>query len=244
MIKMMLGTRIKNLAKMHGLSVTEVERMSGVGERQITRWDKNSPSFEKVLAVCDCLHITVEELLEREPVKDNRISEKYSALDDHGKKIVSNLLDSEYERCLSKEDKVVEIKYIRHYLSSPAAGTNGQVEGEDYEDIPRTSDCPGDADYCLTVNGDSMSPYIEDGSMVYVKRDAPLSDMDVGVFCVDGATYVKQYARSYDGSVYLLSANPKREDMNLMINRDSTIGLYYLGKVLLKKKLPSPTYEK
>ena len=47
---------------------------------------------------------------------------------------------------------------------------------------------PKNADYCLTVSGDSMEPYIKDGQLVYVERDAELDTFDVGVFSVNGAT--------------------------------------------------------
>jgi len=167
---------------------------------------------------------------------------KYSSLDEHGKSVVDYVLNSEYERCQLEDDEPQAPVMIRHYLYSPAAGVNGLVSGEDYEDIQLPPNAPNGADYCLTVSGDSMEPYISDGDLIYVKEDEPLQPFDVGVFCVDGSTYVKQYCPSIDGSVYLLSANPKREDANITITRDSTSSLLCFGKVLLKKRLPQPIY--
>lgn len=172
-------------------------------------------------------------------------AKKFSALDSHGKQLVDLVLTAEYERCTALEiekDNIVDLGTIRHYLYSPAAGTNGLISGEDYEDIPRTPDMPESADFCLTVSGDSMEPYIMDGQMVFVKETAPINDFDVGVFFYDGSTYVKQYCPSYDGSVYLLSANPKREDANITVKRDSASSLVCFGKVILPKKLPRPIY--
>lgn len=170
------------------------------------------------------------------------IREKYSSLDAHGKTVVDYVLNEEFDRCMSEEQETEHI-FIRHYLYSPAAGVNGLVSGEDYEDIPLPHDAPNGADYCLTVSGDSMSPYINDGDLVFVKEDEPLQAFDVGVFCVDGATYVKQYCPSYNGAVYLLSANPLRADANVVIKKDSTSSLICFGKVLLKRKLPQPVYD-
>lgn len=177
----------------------------------------------------------------------SKIEERYSALDSHGKKLIDTILNLEIERIdantQNEETPIIDFGTIRKYLSRPAAGVNGLVEGEDYEDIPRTPDMPQNADFCLVVSGDSMEPYIHDGETVYIDERAPLTDMDVGVFSVDGATYVKQYAPSYDGSLYLLSANPKRESANLYINKNSNQHVQYFGKVILKKKLPRPFYE-
>lgn len=173
----------------------------------------------------------------------SELDEKYAALDDHGRRVVDLVMDAEAERMAKpKETVVVDLGTIRHYLYRPAAGPDGMVSGSDYEDIPRTADMPKNASYCLTVSGDSMEPYIKDGQMVYVEEDVPLGDMEVGVFFYQGGIYVKQYAPSFDGYVFLLSANPAREAANITVPRESVQDLYYMGKVILKKKLPPPIY--
>ena len=178
---------------------------------------------------------------ERKP----EILNKYNALDEHGRRLVDLILNAEWERCAKTAPaaEIVSLGTIRHYLARPAAGVNGLIEGEDYEDIPRTADMPKEADFCLTVSGDSMEPYIHDGEMVYISEAAQLHPMDVGVFAVDGATYVKQYAPSYDGSLLLLSANPEREAANIVIGKDSQNTVQYFGKVILQNKLPPPIYK-
>lgn len=171
---------------------------------------------------------------------NSKIEKKYAELDKYGKNAVDAILDIEHSRCI--ESTVIDFGTIRHYLSSPAAGINGMTS-EDYEDIPRTKDMPKDADFCLTVSGDSMEPYIHDGEIVFVNEKAQLQDFEVGVWCVDGATYVKQFCKSYDGNLYLLSANPEREDANITIFKDGNQSVQYFGKVLLDKKLPQPYYK-
>lgn len=54
-----------------------------------------------------------------------------------------------------------------------------------------------------------MVPYIPDGSVVYVNRD-PLKAGDVGIFCVDGDIFCKQYYKDPAGTVYLFSLNRAR----------------------------------
>jgi transcriptional regulator with XRE-family HTH domain len=173
----------------------------------------------------------------------SELDEKYAALDDHGRRVVDLVMDAEAERMAKpKETVVIDLGTIRHYLYRPAAGPDGMVSGSDYEDIPRTADMPKNASYCLTVSGDSMEPYIKDGQMVYVEEDVPLGDMEVGVFFYQGGIYVKQYAPSFDSGIFLLSANPAREAANITVPRESVQDLYYMGKVILKKKLPPPIY--
>ena len=135
-----------------------------------------------------------------------------------------------------------KIETIKHYLVPTAAGYASPIEGEDYELIERTMDTPLEADFCISIRGDSMQPYIKDGSIVYVKRDAPLREFDVGVFFVDGDVYCKQWCTDFSGTLHLLSANPLRRDANIVIPRDSGRSCVCFGKVLLPTRLPAPEY--
>ncbi len=231
-----------------GKSPSRVALDNGFSKTIVSGWKsgRTNPTDRTLAKLAEYFGVTVDELVSGEQKVDkeetdigsrSKLQEQYDALDRHGRMLVDMVLQTEYERCLKQP-----VVTIRHYLYSPAAGVNGYVSGEDYEDIPLPPDAPDGADYCLTVSGDSMEPYIRDGELVYVKKDAVLYPGDVGVFYVDGATYVKQYVPSYDGSVYLLSANPEREDANVTVKRSSSSSLVVFGKVILKHRLPLPIY--
>jgi len=153
-----------------------------------------------------------------------------------------------YGRYLTKQEEYRaeqnqgKISYIKHFLVPAAAGYASPIQGEDYEEIPRTADTPAGADFCISIQGDSMEPFIPDGSIVYVKRGAPLQEFDVGVFFVDGDVFCKQWCTDYRGTLHLLSANPLREDANIAIPRDSGRSCVCFGKVLLPRRLPQPEY--
>lgn len=247
----MFNDVLKYLRKREHMTQQELANKLKISRGAVSMYElgQREPDFETLEAIADCFNVSMSVLLGKdETIKPpaqylTDLQKRYNALDDHGRGLVDLVLDAEYRRCVAPIQEPEKIVYIRHYLSSPAAGVNGQVSGSEYEDIPYPEDAPQGADFCLTVNGDSMEPYIPDGSMVYVKRDAPLNDLDVGIFLVDGATYVKQAVRSYDGSLYLLSANPAREDLNITVPKDSTSTVVCFGKVLLDRKLPAPIYE-
>jgi len=237
--------RIRDICQKLDVPISRLEQDLGFGNGFLNPKKISDLKVSRLLKILNYLGISVADFFGPEFVQDELtdLQKKYNVLDDHGRGIVDLVLDAEYRRCMAPIQEPEKIVYIRHYLSSPAAGVNGQVSGSEYEDIPYPEDAPQGADFCLTVNGDSMEPYIPDGSTVYVKRDAPLNDLDVGIFLVDGATYVKQAIRSYDGSLYLLSANPAREDLNITVPKDSTSTVVCFGKVLLDRKLPAPIYE-
>lgn len=172
------------------------------------------------------------------PINPPGVLDKYEVLDARGKARVDLVLDEEYLRCTADEPV-----YIRHYLVPAAAGYASPIEGEDYEDIPLPDGAPPGADFCITVRGDSMEPYIPDGSLAYVRRGASLQEFDVGVFYVDGDALVKQWCVDYAGTLHLLSANPAREDANRQIPKTSTSTVVCFGKVLLDHRLPRPIYQ-
>ncbi len=70
------------------------------------------------------------------------------------------------------------VRFIKRYIVPAAAGYASPIEGEDYEQIECPADAPLSADFCINIQGDSMEPYIHDGELVYVKRDAPLHEFE------------------------------------------------------------------
>lgn len=87
-----------------------------------------------------------------------------------------------------------------------------------------------------------MYPYIKDGDMVYVQKDAELSIGDVGIWCVDGAMYCKQYYLDEERNLLLVSANPKLKNTNVFVPADGNNTVKFCGKVLLGRKINLPDY--
>ena len=131
-----------------------------------------------------------------------------------------------------------EPRVIPLYRNPAAAGYASPVFGEDFDYIPVTEDVPQAAEFAVRISGDSMAPYIADGSVVYVNRD-PLREGDVGIFCVDGDLFCKQYYKDPAGVVYLFSLNRKRADADVILPPSGSRGLVCFGRVILHP-LPLP----
>ena len=129
-------------------------------------------------------------------------------------------------------------RVIPLYCSPAAAGYAAPVFGEDYEPLPVTGEVPTGAELAVRIQGDSMEPYIHDGSVVYVNHD-PLRAGDVGIFCVDGDMLCKQYYRDPLGVVYLFSLNRRRADADVILPPSSGRSLTCFGRVMLHG-LPIP----
>ena len=131
-----------------------------------------------------------------------------------------------------------EPRIIPLYRSPAAAGYAAPVFGEDFDSISVTDEVPQSAEYAVRIQGDSMAPHIPDGSVVYVNRD-PLGPGDVGIFCVDGDMFCKQYYKDPAGVVYLFSLNRARADADVVLMPGSSRGLVCFGRVIMHA-LPLP----
>lgn len=65
---MALRDNIKDLAAQKKISVAELERTLGFGNGSISKWNKQSPSADKLKKVADYFGVTIDYLLDRKPV--------------------------------------------------------------------------------------------------------------------------------------------------------------------------------
>ena len=125
-----------------------------------------------------------------------------------------------------------DFRQIPLYRTPAAAGYTSPAFGEDFDYIPVTDQVPPGAEFAVRIQGDSMRPYIEDGSIAYVNRD-PLQNGDVGIFCEDGDIFCKQYYKDPSGAVFLFSLNRACSDADILLTPNSGRSLTCFGRVIL-----------
>lgn len=246
----------------HDKTQADLVRQLTVSKSTVSSWCSGAklPRMGKIDAICKWLDVKRSDLLDQKAsveipsppvIKKNDKIEELANIDKHLNKAghkefvrYGSYLAGQPEFQSEVQGKYeAAVEYIRDYITPPAAGYAAPIEGSDYKDVPRDNFTPTSADFSVHVSGDSMEPFIKDGQRVFVKRDCNLEEGDVGIFYYDGQVFIKQFCPGYDGSVYLLSANPKREDANKIIDRDANSTLICFGKVILPHRLPMPAYD-
>ena len=219
---------------------------------------------QNIIALSDVFHVSTDYLLgvSVDEVRDSLILSKqesvllsnYRTLDRHGRKAVDTICALEKARVEADGVRIVKhpdpsvktvkspSRYIPRYTTPSAAGYSAPLDGDDFEMILVDDSVPHDADFAVGIQGNSMYPYIQDGDTVYVKKDCELSVGDVGIFCVDGAMYCKQYYVDEHRNLTLVSANPRLKHTNVYIDAESSSEVRCFGKVLLGYKLELPDY--
>ena len=249
---MELKDMIRTLRISGNLTQKDVGKALDVSTVTVQNWEKGTkiPSTKAVISMCRLFGISSDELLglrmsERNDIQfskeELKLIETYRMLDPVGKKAVNSVCRIESTRYMREETKKYNIRMIPQYYTPAAAGTSVPVDGEDYEMIP-ADDAPYNADFAVRIQGNSMSPIIEDGDTVYVSRNTELVNGDVGIFCVDGAMYCKQLFADGDGNVTLVSANPDLSHTNVYIGAESGSSLTVYGKVLTGYRPDLPDY--
>lgn len=250
---MSFGGQMKTRREELGLSRAALAERLGVSPSAISNYE-NGVSFPKedvILRLFDSLRTDPNTLFrdsfraggETPNAAERQLLKQYRGLSPRGRESVRAVIEAlcAYRDELEESRVEQESRMIPLYRSPAAAGYAAPVFGEDFDSIPVADEVPRAAEFAVRIQGDSMAPWIEDGSVVYVNRD-PLAPGDVGIFCVDGEMFCKQYYRDPAGNVYLFSLNRTRADADLLLTQGSNRGLACFGRVMLHT-LPLPGRE-
>lgn len=251
---------INSLKKEKGLTNAQIAKMSGVTLStldKITSGANTNPKLDTLQAICGVLGCTLDDFMDAPP-KDKKksslpdealnVAKDYWSLDHWGRQVVRSVIADEKERCEDEARFLEETappaeeepKVIPLYLVPAAAGYVSPIFGSDFDYYTLKPEDPQGAVFAIKVQGDSMEPDFPDGSIAFCNKD-PLRDGDIGVFSLDGESFIKQY--HYDGFMgmtYLFSLNRDRADADKLITRTGGQTLACFGRVITKRRFPVP----
>lgn len=244
----MRGSMLKRILDEQGISISELARRLDVSPQTLysmVKRDSQKVDFDLMLRICRELQVPVERFCEDSglpAMPDSRewsLVHRYRRLDESGRELAELVVDAELRRVeAGTQAPESKSKIIPLYSTPAAAGYVSPALGDDYSEYKVSSD--SGADFAVCIEGDSMEPYIQDGSIALCRRGEMICDGDVGLFFVDGDMKCKQYCRDYAGNVHLFSANRKRKDADVDIPASGGVTLFCFGKVLIEEKIPLP----
>ena len=229
-----IGEQIKKYRNIKGMTQQDIANALGESSgRVIYNWEKGigRPDCDKLARLCDLLEVSADELIgcksmaQRPTATEWNTIQKYRALDEHGKEVVDYMIDSEYKRVatLSRKPKPRMLK-MDYYTLPASAGTGNFLDSDLAEEllVPESAEAE-QADFVISVGGDSMEPTYHDGDKVFVEKCDSVDIGEVGIFVVNGDAYIKEL-----GSKCLISHNEKYKPIILTEN-DS---IYCCGRVI------------
>ena len=229
-----IGEQIKKYRNIKGMTQQDIADALGESSgRVIYNWEKGigRPDCDKLARLCDLLVVSADELIgcksmaQRPTATEWNTLQKYRALDEHGKEVVDYLIDSEYQRVrLSMKKPKPRMLKIDWFTLPASAGTGNILDSDLAEEllVPESAEAE-QADFVISVGGDSMEPTYHDGDRVFVEKCDSVEIGEVGIFVVNGDVYIKEL-----GNNCLISHNEKYKSIRIGEN-DS---VYCCGKVI------------
>jgi len=211
-----VGEIIATNRKKLGLSQPELAELLGKEGHELTykaisKWEKNysEPSVTIFFSLCKILGITnmYEAYFGTNP------DDPLSTLNENGKKKALDYIDllhdsGKYEKPVCKI--IPFIRKIDIYQNAVSAGTGNFITDGPKATIEVNDEdiIPDAATFGVLISGDSMMPYYEHGQIAWVHQQETLENGDIGIFLLNGESYIKKLKTSKDGT-YLISLNDK-----------------------------------
>ncbi len=255
-----LGERISYARHLRGLTLDNIAQAVGVHKSTIQRYEKNeyeNPKLPVIESIARVLSVNPVWLIGKSddmsafeatlpdnnlplPADPREIDAIYDELNDAGQTELCNygryLTTVDLYKAKEKPRRDAPSKVVPLFGASFAAGSP-ESPGDLFMGDYKTTDLR--AEFAIRVNGNSMEPWLPDGSVALGVKRLP-RDGEIGAFWLDGGFLVKQVAVDPYGTVYLFALNRERKDADDEIRADSGRDLRTIGTILTDARIPLP----
>lgn len=225
------GERLTEARNNKGLSQRKLAELLDITPTRLNYWEKNKrePDVFMIKKISEILGVDSNYLLgvsTSKGIKDEMhlILQKYNALDDHGKEAVNSILDIEYNRIQQQTEEPKKIYPIQEYLERVSAGTGNYLDYTTAFITELGYEPPKEADFIVTVGGDSMEPTLYEGDRLFVQKVDCLEHGDIGIFFVPQEGLVVKECTpeglvSHNKKYKIIKANPDIETIGKVIGK-------------------------
>lgn len=247
------GMKIKELRKKHKITQDDLAKKLGIGKSAISNYESGyrMPKQDLLFKLANIFDVSVDNFFPKDTSdstfeKDNitlsLITKTASQLTPPRQQKVYNFAKHELEEQQESEqkNKIQSLQKYRElkeqkeefadieWYGCASAGTGEfMFDNKEVISLPKKQ-IPIEADFCLTVNGDSMEPLIYDQDYIFVSKQDTLFNGNIGVVIVDGESFIKKVFFE-DDKARLQSFNKKYKDIIVDDSNDFRI----IGKVVL-----------
>lgn len=235
----MFSDVIKRLRKEKGATQADIAALVAVSPSAVAMWESAGrvPDIETLIKLADFFNVSLDELCDRPRTSEDLSRQeiesikKYRTLDEYGKRAVYTLLEIE-----SSRQKPEKKRRVIPFIGNAFAAGTGEPDFSNMVGEYETDSAA--ADFAFLVNGDSMEPYLPDGSVQLGIARQP-KDGECAVLLIDGEFLVKQIAVDPFGNMYLFSLNRDRKDADRVLWSKDEHSVYCFGTVITERvRLP------
>lgn len=234
MINADFGSIIANKRKECKLSQPQLAALMckkglNVKAHSISKWEKNVnlPNVLQFFALCEILKISDINQTFQVGTEATLLSKLNKEGHDKALDYINLLIKS--GMYLRKESVIYQFprRSLSLYDLPVSAGTGQFLDSDRFCEIEVGDEVAANADFGVRVSGDSMEPLYLDGQIIWIHKQETLEEGEIGIFFLDGDTYVKKYHHSTSG-IQLISLNSNYPPIN--VSSESTLKTF--GKVV------------
>ena len=231
----MIEAKMKALRLEHRLTLEELAdtlnkkypNTVNFNKGKLSKWEngKEEPKLSSIRILADFYSIKIDDFYS-ENTSSSSIETIYNQLVPPRQEKVYNYASEQLE----EQNKIVSFpeKVEFNWYGYVSAGTGEYLTDDVCETIELDeNDVPDNADFALTVNGDSMKPMFKDHELIFVEETDDVQSGSIAVVMIDNDAYVKKIYISMD-HLTLVSLNPKYDDIVVKSND----GVKIIGKVV------------
>lgn len=208
------------------------QRGYNVTNQMIYNWESGRIriSGEMLLVLCDILKISDI----RAAFDMKEVPSLLSDLDDTGIKMVSDYADLLRASGLYKKKTAdvipleTKIRTIKLFHLPVSAGNGEYLDSEAYDEIEVGNEVPDNADFGVTISGDSMEPQFVNGQTVWVHAQNSIEPGEIGIFFHNGEGFIKKFGNDGEHAL-LISLNHRKYEPRIIRDNDEFM---VFGKVV------------
>lgn len=240
--------RLKELRIEKGITLEELAKNIGTTKTTLSRYEngERSPKLQLVGLLANYFQVDMAWLSGQAIYKNTLdVLPVYNQLTSPRQQKVYNFAENQLEEqekeIKQKNNSITSLEQFRKkkeketvygttkWYGAVSAGTGEFLADETCEEIELPIEqIPDEADFCLSVNGDSMEPIFHDNDYVFVKRQPEIYSGNIGVVIVNGESFLKRIWFE-NNFVRLESFNKKYKDIIITENDEFRI----VGKVVM-----------
>ncbi|WP_242384546.1 helix-turn-helix domain-containing protein [Enterococcus faecalis] len=243
-----IGTQISLLRKKFGLTQEDLANKLGFSKQTVSNWETGlkTPRMGAIQKIADLFNVSKSFIIEGiDESKNSSIEKIYNQLESPRQQKVydfaENQLKEQKQEIKRENNPITSLEQFRKkkeegiiygttkWYGAVSAGTGEFLTDETCEEIELPIEqIPDEADFCLSVNGDSMEPIFNDNDYVFVKRQSEIFSGNIGVVIVNGESFLKRIWFE-NNNIRLESFNKKYKDIIITENDEFRI----VGKVVM-----------
>lgn len=243
-----IGTQISLLRKKFGLTQEDLANKLGFSKQTVSNWETGlkTPRMGAIQKIADLFNVSKSFIIEGiDESKNSSIEKIYNQLESPRQQKVydfaENQLKEQKQEIKRENNPITSLEQFRKkkeeetvygttkWYGAVSAGTGEFLTDETCEEIELpVEQIPDEADFCLSINGDSMEPIFHDNDYVFIKRQSEIFSGNIGVVIVNGESFLKRIWFE-NNNIRLESFNKKYKDIIITENDEFRI----VGKVVM-----------